>query len=71
MSWVRYLFAAGACLNILLLLFLISNLSGLGSSGGGVVLVIILLQIAFSVSSAILLLANKSVSEFLYAQKNG
>lgn len=70
-SWVRYLFAAGAGLNVFLLLYLMSNLAGSGVLGGGTVLVIILLQIAFSAASAILLFTSKSVSEFLYAQKNG
>lgn len=70
-SWVRYLFAAGAFLNVFLLMYIILNLAGFGFSGRGIVLIIILLQIAFSALSAVLLFASKSVSEFLYAQKNG
>ena len=67
-SWVRYLFAIAAAMNVIFILFALINTA----VGLPVYLIIIsLLIIAYSVASSLLLLINKSISEFLYSQKNG
>ena len=67
-AWVRYLYAIGAGLSILITI----NLLGSAIDGSPIWLIIFLiLELIYSIVSCILLFGNKCVSEFLYSQKNG
>lgn len=68
-SWVRYLFAISSALSVLIILFSFVNISSERVPVN--VAVVSLIIVAYSVTSTLLLLINKSVSEFLYSQKNG
>lgn len=69
-SWVRYLFAAGAALSVFITFAVLTG----GTIGAGVpvyTVVITVAYLAYSIASCIVLFASKSVSWFLYSQKNG
>lgn len=69
-SWVRYLFVVGAGLSTLFtFIHLLEGLNESYMTGG--LAAVLLLQIAYSIASCILLLRSNAVSDFLYAQKNG
>jgi hypothetical protein len=66
--WVRYLFAAGAVLSVILILYLLTVVD---SDMSFFLVGFFIFMLVYSISSALLLFANKSVGAFLYAQKNG
>lgn len=69
-AWVRYLFAVGATIGAIQALSIL--LGGyMGSDTPGLLILFFVFYLVYEVASAIMLLTNKSVSEFLYAQKNG
>jgi len=67
-TWVRYLFAVGAALGSMLNLYLLMVVI---SEPPVWIIIFLISNIVFNIASCILLFANKCVSEFLYAQKNG
>lgn len=69
-SWVRYLFAIGAGLSVFIILAVLSG-GGMGANVPVYTVVITLAYLAYSIISSIVLFASKSVSWFLYSQKNG
>jgi len=69
-SWIRYLFAAGAALNVLIAFLGLIWVSGEEGMSVGLAL-FLAFQIAYSLASCFLLLRSQAVSDFLYAQKNG
>lgn len=65
-TWVRYLFALGAGINVFYLLFLLLG-GALEFTGGHFwVILLMVLQLLYSVAACLLLLFSKSVKEFLY-----
>ena len=66
-AWVRYLFAIGAAIGAVVVLITI----GYVMQGHMGLAIFLLAYGAYSVICSILLFANKSVSEFLYGQRNG
>lgn len=71
-SWVRYLFAAFSALDVVAVLyFLLVGADFSDSPYGGLVIGILLVRVAYDVTASVLLFASRSVSEFLYSQKNG
>ncbi len=73
-SWVRYFFAVGACLSCFYTLYLLLvgiDFSTANSNSGKYLLIAYLIfMLIYSITSTIVLFKSKSVSEFLYAQKN-
>ncbi|MCX7708682.1 MAG: hypothetical protein N2484_02415 [Clostridia bacterium] len=69
-SWVRYLFAGGAALSTMIIIYALTSV-GFDSGLSVAEIVIVLACLVYSVASCIVLFASKSVSEFLYSQKNG
>jgi hypothetical protein len=69
-SWVRYFFAAGAALSVFSMLYLLAGLSS-GANIPVLIIVFIVAYMAYGIASSIVLFASKSVSWFLYGQKNG
>lgn len=68
--WVRYFFAIGAGMSSFLSLYLLfTDLNYAGVNSGYVIYLVIML--VYSIASCIVLFASKSVSEFLYTQRNG
>lgn len=67
-GWVRYFFAIGAALSSFLILY---TLAYAGSSVPAYLVVITVIYLVYCIISSIILFASKSVSEFLYSQKNG
>lgn len=61
-SWVRYLFAIGAALSLVLLFYHFANTLGFSN-------MFAIVYSAYCIVSSIVLFASKSVSEFLYRQK--
>lgn len=72
-SWVRYLFAVGAALSCFLSFYLLlaTDYSLMSASGKALLISYLIFTLCYSIISCILLFTSKSVSEFLYAQKNG
>ena len=68
-SWVRYFFAIGAGLSGFLTLYLLFGHIDFSDHSG--IVIYLVLTLIYSITSCIVLFASKSVSEFLYAQKNG
>lgn len=68
-SWIRYLFAFGSLLSIVLGFYILT--SGYAHQLSTLILAGVIIQIVFSLASAIFLFKSRCVSEFLYAQKNG
>jgi DNA-binding transcriptional MerR regulator len=69
-SWVRYLFAIGSALSAVMLMVLLFGAGGI-SSLPVIGVVVLVAYLAFSVASCIVLFKSRSVSDFLYVQKNG
>lgn len=67
-TWVRYLFAIGLGLSGFLALYLLSGQMDFSGQLGMVIYLV--LTLIYAVASCIILFVSKSVSEFLYAQKN-
>lgn len=67
-TWVRYLFAIGSGLSVMLGFYLLMVVI---SDPPVLITVFLVTNMAFNIISSILLFTNKCVSEFLYAQKNG
>lgn len=67
-SWVRYLFAAGSALGSILMLYALVHA---GPNIPAYLTVIAVTYLIYCIISSIVLFVNKSVSEFLYRQKNG
>jgi hypothetical protein len=66
--WVKYLFAAGSVISVILILYAFTS----GNFDMPNVLIgFLIFCLIFSVFSAIFLFVSKSVSAFLYAQRNG
>lgn len=71
-SWVRYLCAISAGLNVVGYLFILLGGADFSqSTAPGLLIGLYVLLIAYNVATAAVLLFNKSVKEFLYAQKHG
>lgn len=68
-TWVRYLFAVGAVLSILMGCTLLA--SGYVSQLSTGFVWILVIQMFYSAGASVLLLAHSGVKEFLYEQKNG
>lgn len=68
-SWVRYFFAIGAGLSGLLTLYLLFGHIDFSVQSG--IVIYLVLTLIYSIASCVVLFVSKSVSEFLYAQKNG
>ncbi len=66
--WVRYLFAIGSALGALLSFYLLMVQIG---DRPAWITVFLVIYMAFHITCCILLLSNKCVKDFLYAQKNG
>lgn len=69
-SWVRYLFAAGAALSVFSMFYLLTAAAA-GANIPVLAIVFIVAYMAYGIASSIVLFASKSVSWFLYGQKNG
>ncbi len=67
-SWVRYYFAIGAGIGAFLTLYLLAHIDFSVQPG---LVVYLILTLIYSIVSCVILFVSKSVSEFLYAQKNG
>ena len=68
-SWVRYFFAIGSGLSVLLILYLLCAHIDFSVQSG--IVIYLVLTLIYSVASCVVLFTSKSVSEFLYVQKNG
>ncbi|WP_168123715.1 MerR family transcriptional regulator [Paenibacillus sp. HB172176] len=68
-SWVRYLFIAGAIMSVLSGFALLGD-ENIGHAPGSLLLLFII-NVIYSVVAALLLIRSESVREFLYAQKHG
>lgn len=71
-AWVRYLYAASGILTVVVSVMALPGLvSILNGSAGAVIIVVLLLPItAFSAATAVILLFNKSVQEYMYRKKS-
>lgn len=69
-SWVRYLFAIGAALSVFATLGIIFG-EDFGVGIAGWLMLLLFVELVYHVASAVILFTNRSVSEFLYEQKNG
>lgn len=68
-SWVRYFFAIGAGLSAFLSLYLLCVYMDFSVHLG--IAIYLMITMIYSIASCVVLFVSKSVSEFLYAQKNG
>ncbi len=69
-TWIRYLFAIGAALSVIIHFYMLTGGYDSSYMTSGLVILIVI-QMAYSVASCLLLLRNNAVKDFLYAQKNG
>ncbi len=69
-TWVRYLFATGYALGILQFLFLLLG-GTVDFSDAPQYIVLMLILMAINLASCILLFKSKSITEFMYSQRNG
>lgn len=67
-SWVRYLFAAGSALGAILVLYALAHANSVIPF---YLTVIAVTYLFYCIISSIILYVSKSVTEFLYSQKNG
>ena len=69
-AWVRYLFIIGSVLGVVVTIAVLPEIMTDSRVPAGLI-ILLAANVAFAIASAVLLLANKGVREFLYSQKNG
>lgn len=70
-SWVRYFFAIGSGVSGFLALYLLLRHIDFSIQSGIGIVIYLVFTLIYSIASCVVLFMSKSVSEFLYAQKNG
>ena len=69
-SWVRYLYIVGDVLSILLVIVAIPALASLESLPPALVL-ILLVMVIYLIVDLVLMVASKSIKEYMYRRRNG
>lgn len=71
-TWVRYLYAVSGILTVVVSIMALPGLMGLlqGVTGKGLVVAVLMLTVAYSAASSVILLFSKSVKEYMYTKKS-